>query len=408
MTQKTILRVEHNSSNPFMMLERALPKNKAMSYEALGMLVYLLSQPDDWEVMPVDLQREGCGRDKVYTILRELRALGHVTLKQPQVDHRFTKPQYVVNERPEEPFTEKPYTPKPEAGKSPPNDPHPEKPDAALSPQNEPLPEIPDTAKPLTDLPDTESPDTANPHRQSTESLQNTDSDCLRESTEAEDARAREDAAAAAAEIESVEVGNENFHKTEDKTIFDYYLDEKFSPPLDGDIMRDALTDAAREFTPEQIKTAFTEAVLAGVRQWKYARKILDRLRDEAEQAALVQSEIDDVAFSLASPLRDTPDVPEAVDAAWTLCIRQLEQQFDRTTWNNFMRDLVLIGFEVETQTFVVGARNDGIVYTLQERLYRQIQPIFRTFYGAECALRFVPKPGQSDQVIFRRVAEVG
>lgn len=42
------------------------------------MLTYLLSQPDDWAIGVDSLIRDGCGRDQVYRILKELRDAGHL------------------------------------------------------------------------------------------------------------------------------------------------------------------------------------------------------------------------------------------------------------------------------------------------------------------------------------------
>ena len=417
MTQKTILRVEHNRENPFMMLDRAVPKNKGMSYEALGMLVYLLSQPDDWTVMPGDLEREGCGRDKVYRILRELRGRGHVQMEQPQIGHRFGKQQYTVHERPktpqpekpeaaQKPQPEKPETPEPEAVKPPPIVPLPEKPEAAISPGVESLPEMPDTANPLPAAPDTGSPYPANPQRHSNDSLQSLESDRKREETEDARAGARESSAAPGQHSDSVL--QSSLQSGENENIFSLYLDNGFEPALDNDLMRDALLDAQNEYPLDQIKTAFREAVESGVRQWKYVKKILIRLQADVERAEMIQRQIADAFDGARTALRpeDAPsiskqsafdarsqalaDVPAEVTRAWDAAYRQLELQIDRASFNTYLRDVWLVGFEAGTRTFVFGVSMPRAQVFLQHRLYRSVERLVRDCYdGKPVALRF-------------------
>lgn len=97
----TIKRAKHDHDNPYYMMTRATSQDKTISYNASGVLNYLLSKPDDWEVIPSDLQREQCGRDKVYTILRELIRTGymrHVTIRDER--SRIKERYYELSERP--------------------------------------------------------------------------------------------------------------------------------------------------------------------------------------------------------------------------------------------------------------------------------------------------------------------
>lgn len=58
-------------------LNYATAQDRSLSFEARGMLVYLLSKPTDWIVQPSDLEQQ-CGRDKVYRILHELIEAGYI------------------------------------------------------------------------------------------------------------------------------------------------------------------------------------------------------------------------------------------------------------------------------------------------------------------------------------------
>lgn len=105
-----------------------------LTAEALGVLVYILSKPDHWQVNVSDLQRRrGMGRDKAYRVLRELIANRYAQFVEYYGhDGRVVDSEYVIYDvrQPE-----------------------------GLEPRLRlPLPERPDTEKP-----DTAEPDTANP-----------------------------------------------------------------------------------------------------------------------------------------------------------------------------------------------------------------------------------------------------
>ena len=111
--------------------------NDMLSWEAIGLLAYLCSKPDDWEICIQQLINQSkktphpSGRDKTYRILKELQAAGYVHKQKARRGGRFTGIEYVVSPTKLAQFTQNP---------------------------------------PLTDLPDTDLPDTANPPQQSTES----------------------------------------------------------------------------------------------------------------------------------------------------------------------------------------------------------------------------------------------
>lgn len=120
----TIIRASGQA--PYFMMDRASAQRKEMSYEALGLLAYILSRPNDWKVQPTDLQREGCGRDKVYNLLKELMNFRHVIrVENPRDEQgRTTGFSYIVYESPaplggvtipaSQPLPESPYTASPD------------------------------------------------------------------------------------------------------------------------------------------------------------------------------------------------------------------------------------------------------------------------------------------------------
>lgn len=76
-TPKTIIRTP--KERHYFSVSRATAQDATLSFEARGVLLYLLSKPDDWTVQIADLMREGgIGRDKAKAILKELRAAGYI------------------------------------------------------------------------------------------------------------------------------------------------------------------------------------------------------------------------------------------------------------------------------------------------------------------------------------------
>lgn len=112
--QQTIQRSPHNKENPYVPILRTTAQDKSLSYEARGLLAYLLSKPHDWQVKIHDLQHEKyAGRDKVQRILKELAARGYLTRPQKYQDKTGKwcwTPYYVWEEPQHEPFTENPLT----------------------------------------------------------------------------------------------------------------------------------------------------------------------------------------------------------------------------------------------------------------------------------------------------------
>lgn len=94
-----IRRANHNAENKYCMIVRSTAQHIELSYEALGLLTYLLSQRDDWEVQPSQLIGRGAGRNRIYKLIKELRDFGYIEY----VVHRDEKKRvigstYYVNE----------------------------------------------------------------------------------------------------------------------------------------------------------------------------------------------------------------------------------------------------------------------------------------------------------------------
>ena len=74
-----------------------------MSADALGALVYLLAKPGDWKVIVADLRRRfDLGKDRAYSILKELERVGYVKRFQNRgAGHKFAAYEYVIYDGPE-------------------------------------------------------------------------------------------------------------------------------------------------------------------------------------------------------------------------------------------------------------------------------------------------------------------
>lgn len=132
---KTIFRAARKN-HPYFSFRRATAQDRRLSYEARGLLAYLLSKPDDWILKETDLQKQAakCGRDKARRIIKELEVFkylfrGQVHNHNGQFDHTVywvfeiphdeqeIDPQKLLEQYQDEfksvPLTEKPTTGKP-------------------------------------------------------------------------------------------------------------------------------------------------------------------------------------------------------------------------------------------------------------------------------------------------------
>jgi DNA-binding MarR family transcriptional regulator len=74
-----ILRAPRPKAN-YTVVSNAVIEDSSLSFKARGVLIYILSKPDDWKVLVKDLMSVGnCGRDSVQAALREIEAAGYLT-----------------------------------------------------------------------------------------------------------------------------------------------------------------------------------------------------------------------------------------------------------------------------------------------------------------------------------------
>jgi|GEM_PF-1110433 len=135
-----IIKIAKRNPGFFMMSNSAISDSR-LTWAARGLLAFLLSKPDDWEVSPNHLVRMGnLGRDGIYTRLRELIQNGYVVRERERDSQGrlIDGVRYTVYEQPV-------------------NTPDPENPE-----QVTPNPCLPDLAEPEQAQPTLAQPDTTN------------------------------------------------------------------------------------------------------------------------------------------------------------------------------------------------------------------------------------------------------
>jgi len=102
----SIVRAARKST--YYMLPSSVVEDRRLSWAGRGMLIYLLSKPDNWRVQIKDLinQTEKAiggrsGRDKVYKVLNELRAAGYLYQEFVREGGNFRGVEYEVSEVPD-------------------------------------------------------------------------------------------------------------------------------------------------------------------------------------------------------------------------------------------------------------------------------------------------------------------
>jgi hypothetical protein len=75
-----IRRCEHSADKKFALINRKLAQDKRLSFQARGLLVYVLSKPSRWEAKDADLMREGgIKKHALNSILSELKTHGYAS-----------------------------------------------------------------------------------------------------------------------------------------------------------------------------------------------------------------------------------------------------------------------------------------------------------------------------------------
>lgn len=93
--------------NPFVQIDKTVIEDDSISFQAKGIMVYLLSKPDDWKILMVDLEKRGTnGRESIRSAVKELCAAGYMVRVKARDEStgRMDGWQYDVFERPTDGF----------------------------------------------------------------------------------------------------------------------------------------------------------------------------------------------------------------------------------------------------------------------------------------------------------------
>jgi hypothetical protein len=100
--QQNIIRVEHNKDNPYVVMNKTGLNDPRLSFKAKGILSYLLSKPDDWQVYVSHLATQAAdGKGAVRSGIKELIKYGYAKFERHQDKRgRFTHSTYTIYEVP--------------------------------------------------------------------------------------------------------------------------------------------------------------------------------------------------------------------------------------------------------------------------------------------------------------------
>lgn len=109
------IRVRKRRGN-FTTIPNAIIRDERLSIEARGLLVYIISLPENWKFRPRHLMKVCCiGRDKLYRLIGELKAAGYLVVELVKdAAGKFIGTNWDIID---EPCPEKPDTAEPESGK---------------------------------------------------------------------------------------------------------------------------------------------------------------------------------------------------------------------------------------------------------------------------------------------------
>lgn len=102
---------------------------------------------------------------------------------------------------------------------------------------------------------------------------------------------------------------------------------------------------------------------------------------------------------------------------AWQIAYSQLEIQFDRASFNTWLKNVCFLSYEPSEALFVLGVHNSYALEMLQQRLYRNVRRVLSDCFGQDVSIRFelskLAEPPQiqlpdyeEDMPLFRHAAQ--
>ena len=99
-----IFRIRKDPNNPYVMVNKQFVYDSHLSAKAKGILLYLLSRPDDWQVYEIEIIKHfRDGRDSIRAGVNELRKTGYIIrIRERDQKGRLGKMRYEVFEIPQQ------------------------------------------------------------------------------------------------------------------------------------------------------------------------------------------------------------------------------------------------------------------------------------------------------------------
>lgn len=98
---KGIIRVQKNKDNPYVMINKEFLSNEQLSWKSKGILAYLLSKPDNWQVIVGDLIKQSTdGERAVRSGLKELKENSYLQKYPVYQDKKIIRWDSIVYETP--------------------------------------------------------------------------------------------------------------------------------------------------------------------------------------------------------------------------------------------------------------------------------------------------------------------
>ena len=98
---KTIFRTAKRE-NPYAQIDKTVLNDQRLSWKAKGLMAFLLSKPDNWEINVQNLIRQSTdGKEAVYSGIKELGNFGYIVRVESRNQGRFARIEYLIYENPQ-------------------------------------------------------------------------------------------------------------------------------------------------------------------------------------------------------------------------------------------------------------------------------------------------------------------
>ena len=113
--------IRQKRKDRFLVVDNKIIEDKRLSFKARGLLIYMLSKPDDWKFWTSELVKRSAkdGISSIRTALKELEGAGYLTRKRERSSKgTFTSQDWILTDKPAfQPQVEKPHVDNPQVEK---------------------------------------------------------------------------------------------------------------------------------------------------------------------------------------------------------------------------------------------------------------------------------------------------